>query len=179
MPFIGLPGLKVIARGYEIKAGLFRGGSELDQLRRCELLVREHEAKRALRSECCRLLPWEALLRRGHADALKNAGHAKEGSRRFKKEAAVQQIAFLCVLEHGRTWRNTLRVESVPLPTVVGCEEGRTSGNCGRGRACLVQLPWPDARGEAANHGEVKIFVEANSGTVLRGHGQCQFAKFQ
>src|SRR6267378_1643221 len=40
-------------------------------------------------------------------------------------------------------------------------------------------LAGPDASGEAANGGEVQIFVEPDGGAVLRGHGQRQFAEFQ
>src|SRR5258705_5869615 len=44
--------------------------------------------------------------------------------------------------------------------------------------APLRQLPWPDAGGEAADGGEVKIFVELDGGTILRGYGEGEFAKF-
>jgi hypothetical protein len=33
-------------------------------------------------------------------------------------------------------------------------------------------LPWPDTGGEAADGGEVQIFVEPDGGAVLRGHRQ-------
>ena len=34
-------------------------------------------------------------------------------------------------------------------------------------------LAGPDTGGEAADGGEVQIFVEPDGGAVLRGHGQC------
>jgi hypothetical protein len=37
----------------------------------------------------------------------------------------------------------------------------------------LLQLPWPDTGGEAADGGEVEIFVELDGGAVLCGHGEC------
>src|SRR5258708_18772321 len=39
-------------------------------------------------------------------------------------------------------------------------------------------LAGPDTGGEAANGGEVQIFVEPDGGAVLRSHSQCQFAEF-
>ena len=47
--------------------------------------------------------------------------------------------------------------------------------------ARLIQyrnLTRPDSGSEAADGGEVKIFVELDSGTILRGDGQGEFAKF-
>src|SRR5258705_2042367 len=44
--------------------------------------------------------------------------------------------------------------------------------------ASLRRLPWPDAGGEAADGGEAKIFVELDGGTILRGYGEGEFAKF-
>src|ERR1700682_1470134 len=42
----------------------------------------------------------------------------------------------------------------------------------------LTESTGPDPGGEAADGGEVEIFVELDGGAVLRGHGQCQFTKF-
>src|SRR5258707_6677507 len=50
------------------------------------------------------------------------------------------------------------------------------------GAACCAptgeSLPGPNPGGEAADGGEVKIFVELDGGAVLRGHGEGEFAKF-
>src|SRR6266853_4595018 len=50
------------------------------------------------------------------------------------------------------------------------------------GAACCAptneSLPWPNAGGEAADGGEVKIFVELDGGAILRGDGEGEFAKF-
>ena len=49
------------------------------------------------------------------------------------------------------------------------------------GAACCAptsgSLPWPDAGGEAADGGEVKIFVELDGGTILCGDSEGEFAK--
>src|SRR5713101_6546486 len=44
--------------------------------------------------------------------------------------------------------------------------------------ACLRQLPWPDAGGEATDGGEVKLLVELDCGAILRGDGEGELAKF-
>ena len=43
--------------------------------------------------------------------------------------------------------------------------------------ASLRRLPWPDTGGEAADGGEVKIFVELDGGTILCGDSEGEFAK--
>src|SRR5258708_7301090 len=50
-------------------------------------------------------------------------------------------------------------------------EKRRTSGRHVFPGAWL--LAGPDTGGEAADGGEVQIFVEPDGGAVLRGHGQC------
>jgi len=64
MPFIGLPGLKMVAGREQVEAGLRRHLAGLDQLRHRELLVAEHEADQLLAMQCA-----IALLRAGSGRA--------------------------------------------------------------------------------------------------------------